>query len=113
MNNKTDRSPDEIFIEVPSTPHYPYPERIPSAADPMGEIHIRGRALRTLGSGNVRWWVLISGWLMFGTIFLITAAIAIGSLSYVLIFPLAITAIPLFPLWRGTMVKLARSHRRS
>jgi hypothetical protein len=113
MNNKTDRSRDEIFIEVPSTPHYPYPERIPSASDPMGEIQIRGRALRTLGGGNVRWWVLISGWLIFGTIFLIAAAMAIVSPDYILIFLLAITAIPLFPLWRGTATKLARRHHRS
>ena len=113
MNSKTDRSSDEIFIEVPSTPHYPYPERIPSASDPMGEIQIRGRALRTLGGGNVRWWVLISGWLMFGAIFLATASIAIFAQSYMLIFPLAITAIPLFPLWRGTAKKIARRHLRS
>ncbi len=113
MNHQTDREPQEIFIEVPSTPHYPYPERIPSAADPMGEIQIRGRALRTLGGGNVRWWVLISGWLMFGTTFLATIAIVLFSQSYALIFLLAITAIPLFPLWKGTATKLSRRDRRS
>jgi hypothetical protein len=111
MNNKTDR--DRIFIEVPSTPHYPYPERIPSASDPMGSIYIRGRALRTLGGGNVRWWVLISGWLIFGTIFLTCAWTLLFSSFYPLIFPLAITAIPLFPLWRGTAKKLSERHRRS
>jgi hypothetical protein len=36
MNDKTDREPDEIYIEVSSTLHHPYPERIPSASDPMG-----------------------------------------------------------------------------
>jgi hypothetical protein len=113
VNDKTDREPKEIFIEVPSTPHYPYPERIPSASDPMGEIYIRGRALRTLGGGNVRWWVLISGWLMFGTLFLATVALILSSQSYALIFLLLITAIPLFPLWRGTATKLARRARRS
>ena len=113
MNNKPDREPNEIFIEVPSTPHYPYPERIPSASDPMGEIQIRGRALRTLGDGNVRWWVLISGWLMFGTVFLATVLVVLFSPSSVLIFPLAIAAIPLFPLWRGTAKKLARRSRRA
>jgi len=113
VNHKSDREPNEIFIEVPSTPHYPYPEIIPSASDPMGEIQIRGHALRTLGGGNVRWWVLISGWLMFGTIFLVTVSLVLFSQSYVLIFPLAIAAIPLFPLWRGTAKKLARQSRRS
>jgi hypothetical protein len=113
MNDKTDRQPQEIFIEVPPTPHYPYPERIPSASDPMGEIQIRGRALRTLGGGNVRWWVLVSGWLIFGTIFLITALVVIFSQSFLLILPLAIAAIPLFPLWKGTAKKMARHHLRS
>jgi hypothetical protein len=112
MNNKTDREPDEIYIEVPPTSHYPYPERIPSASDPMGSIYVRGRALRTLGGGNVRWWVLISGWLMFGTIFLSVASIALFSPSYILILPLVITALPLFPLWRGTAKKLAQRHHK-
>jgi hypothetical protein len=108
MNDKTDREPDQIYIQVPLTPHYPYPERIPSASDPIGSIHVRGRAFRTLGGGNVRWWVLISGWLMFGSIFLSVASIALFSPSYGLILPLAITLLPLFPLWRGTANKLVQ-----
>ena len=109
MNNK---NPDNLFIEVPPTRHSPYQDRVPSALDPMGEIYLRARVLRTLGGGNVRWWVLISGWLLFGGGFLAFAWIIISTQSYASIFPLAITAIPLVSLWRGTAKKLARRHRR-
>jgi hypothetical protein len=108
MNNK---NPDNLFIEIPATRHSPYQDRVPSALDPMGEIYLRARVLRTLGGGNVRWWVLISGWLLFGGGFLAFAGIIMSTQSYALIFSLAITAIPLVPLWPGTAKKLARQHR--
>lgn len=105
MNNK---NPDNLLIEVPPTRHSPYQDRIPSALDPMGEIYLRARVLRTLGGGNVRWWVLVSGWLLFGGGFLAIAWIIISTQSHALIFSLAIAAIPLVSLWRGTTKKLAR-----
>jgi hypothetical protein len=111
MNNN--KNPDNLFIEVPPTQHSPYPDRVPSATDPMGEIYLRARMLRTLGGGNIRWWVLISGWLMFGGIFFAIAWIVLSTQSYSFLFPLAIAAIPLVSLWRGTAKKLARRHRRS
>jgi hypothetical protein len=108
MNNK---NPDNLFIEIPPTQHSPYQDRVPSALNPMGEIYLRARVLRTLGGGNVRWWVLISGWLMFGGGFLAIAWIMISTQSYASIFQLAITAIPLVSLWRGTAKKLAQRRR--
>jgi hypothetical protein len=110
MNNK---NPDKLFIEVLSTQRSPYQDLIPSASDPMGEIQIRGRALRALGGGNVRWWVLISGWLIFGGLFLSTALVIISTHSYVLIGALAIAAIPLVPMWKGTIRKFVRKNQRS
>jgi hypothetical protein len=112
MDIKKNRERDEIFIEVQSTPHYPYPERIPSSSDPMGEIYTEGIMLRSLGSGNVKWWVLISGWVFYGLIFLAFVSIAISSQSYVLIFSTVIIAIPLVPIWRGTAKKLSKRHRK-
>jgi hypothetical protein len=103
----------ELFIEVPPTHQYPYQDRVPAALNPMGEIYIRARVLRTLGSGNVRWWVLISGWIMFGGISLLLAAIILARQSYALIFPLAVAAIPLVSVCKGTAKKLTQSNRRS
>jgi hypothetical protein len=110
MNNNK-KNPDNLFIEVPPTRHYPYPDLIPSALDPMGEIYVRARALRTLGGGNVRWWVLISGWLIFGGGFLLFALMILSTQSYFSLLVLVILAIPLVPLWRGTAKKLARRNR--
>jgi hypothetical protein len=103
----------ELFIEVPPTHQYPYQDRIPAALYPMGEIYIRARVLRTLGSGNVRWWVLISGWIIFGGISLLLAAIILARQSYALIFPLAVAGIPLVSVCKGTAKKLTQSNRRS
>jgi hypothetical protein len=42
-----------IVVEVPATPKSPYQDRIPSGYDPMGEIHLRGRAFRGLAGGRI------------------------------------------------------------
>jgi hypothetical protein len=57
---------DQLFVEVPAEQKSPYQERIPSGYDPMGEIYLRGRAYRSLSGGTIPWWVLISGWIIFG-----------------------------------------------
>jgi hypothetical protein len=107
------REQNEMFTEVPSTPYYPYPVRIPSPSDPMGQIYTEGIVLRSLGSGNVKWWVLISSWVFYGIIFLLSASIALSSPSYLSIFSIVIVAIPFIPIWRGTAKKLSNRHYKS
>ncbi|MGF1499752.1 MAG: hypothetical protein ACFB8W_23440 [Elainellaceae cyanobacterium] len=106
---------DELVVELPASPPSPYQERIPSGYDPMGEIYLRGRAYQGLARGSIPWWVLISGWVVFGgtSLFVLFIVFTAGSLSSLplLLFPAALIAI----LWRGTSAKLAvgkRSRRR-
>ena len=82
MDIKKNREQDELFMEVPSTPHYPYPDKIPSPSDPMGQIYTEGLVLRSLASGNVKWWVLISGWVFYGIVFLVFVSISLSLKSY-------------------------------
>lgn len=115
MNNKDDINkflpnesvdPEKLSFEIPAEQPLT-PEPTPSGFDPMGEIQLRGQAYRGLASGQIPWWVLISGWFVFGAIFavLLHAALTSGSLT-VWIF-LIIMTIPLLILWRGTVAKRA------
>src|ERR687885_580128 len=110
QNEKLDE--DELFVEVPAEQKSPYQERIPSGYDPMGEIYLRGRAYRNLSGGTIPWWVLISGWLIFGSPVLLILIAAITSQSLDLLLPLVFAAIPLLILWRGTLSKLSRTKPR-
>lgn len=103
---------DELFIEVPPDQTPPYQERIPSGYDPMGEIHLRGRAFRSLSGGTISWWILISGWFIFGVPALLILINAIILQSFALVIPLGLAAIPLLILWRGTAAKLSNTKRR-
>src|ERR687894_768970 len=73
---------DRIVVEVPAEQKSPYQERIPSGYEPMGEIYLRGRAFRGLAGGRIPWWVLISGWIVFGGLALLTLITAIASASF-------------------------------
>lgn len=103
---------DKIFIEIPAEQQPPYQERIPSGYDPMQEIYLRGRAFRSLSGGRIPWWVLISGWLIFGGLALLMLITAIASQSFALLLPLAFAIIPVLILWRGTLAKLSTTKRR-
>jgi hypothetical protein len=103
---------DRLFVEVPAEQKPPYQERIPSGYDPMGEIYLRGRAYRSLSGGTIPWWVLISGWLVFGLPALLVLIAAIASLSLAILPALAVAAIPLLILGRGTLAKLSRTKAR-
>ncbi|MBW4544763.1 MAG: hypothetical protein KME25_10030 [Symplocastrum torsivum CPER-KK1] len=103
---------DRLFVEVPAEQKLPYQERIPSGYDPMGEIYLRGRAYRSLSGGTIPWWVLITGWLVFGSPALLVLITAIASASFTMLPALAITAIPLLILWRGTLAKLSSTKPR-
>lgn len=98
---------EQIVVEVPADPKPPYQERIPSGYDPMGEIYLRGRAFRSLAGGRIPWWVLISGWIIFGGLALLILIPAITSAAFELLPALVIVFIPLIILWRGTVAKLS------
>ncbi len=122
MNNKDEFNrflpdesldPDKLSIGIPAEQTPINPDRIPSGFDPMGEIQLRGRAYRSLAGGQVPWWVLISGWVIFGGFVWIMVRLTVLSSSFVLLIPLAIATIPLFILLKGTKAKLAsQRHRR-
>lgn len=108
-----DNSDDPIIIEVPADPKPPYQERIPSGYDPMGEIYLRGRAYRGLARGRIPWWVLISGWIMFGSMFLMFLISMVIAAAWGLIPILIFISLPIMILWRGTASKLAaRKYKR-
>ncbi|MBD2235312.1 hypothetical protein H6G35_01505 [Aulosira sp. FACHB-113] len=103
---------DKIRVEIPSKQQPTYQERIPSGYDPMGEIYLRGRAMRNMSSGTMPWWILISGWVLFGGLFLLLLSVAISSFTYALIPSLMISGVPLLIVMRGTVAKLSTKKRR-
>jgi hypothetical protein len=104
-----DGKPDEdkLSVEILAEQQPVSHERLPSGFDPMGEIHLRGQAYRGLAGGRVPWWILISGWIIFGliTAVILHAVITASSLTAWIL--LAIALIPLVILWRGTAAKLS------
>jgi hypothetical protein len=120
MSDKKKADRDKLIVNLPTRRPSPYDnpapaplDRVPSGFDPMGEIQLRGRILRTLSEGHVRWWIIVAGWLIFGGGFLLTFLVMIESQFYPLIVPLAVAAIPLVALWKGTTRKLARSRQQN
>ena len=113
--------PDEEFkreqfvYEVPSEAEPPSQERIPSAYEPMQKIQLDGRAYRGLAGGRTAWWVLITGWFIFGFIvFMIVIPIVSDlifsgfSTALIMLLPaLLIGCLFLRILWRGTNAKLS------
>lgn len=102
---------DKIRVEIPAEQEPIYQQRIPSGYDPMGEIYLRGRAMRNLSSGTKPWWVLISGWVLFGGLFFLVLGIAISSISLALIPYLIISGVPVLIVLRGTLAKLSAKKR--
>jgi hypothetical protein len=102
---------DKIKVEIPALREPMYQQKIPSGYDPMGEIYLRGRAMRNLSSGTMPWWVLISGWVLFGGLFFLVLGIAISSISLALILPLIICGVPVLIVLRGTLAKLSTKKR--
>jgi len=118
--------PDEEFkreqfvYEVPSEAEPPSQERIPSAYEPMQKIQLDGRAYRGLARGRIPWWVLMTGWMIFGGlafVFLIPAISLLFSGSWLalvgLIPALLIASVFLTILWRGTNAKLSTNKNQS
>ncbi|MEM6398918.1 MAG: hypothetical protein AAF757_01620 [Cyanobacteria bacterium P01_D01_bin.116] len=118
--------PDEEFkseqfvYEVPSQAEPPSQERIPSAYEPMEKIQLDGRAYRGLAGGKIPWWVLMTGWVVFGGLAFVVLIPAISSLvsgswlaSVALIPALLIASVFLTILWRGTNAKLSIKKNQS
>ncbi|MBE9210583.1 hypothetical protein IQ244_29595 [Nostoc sp. LEGE 06077] len=103
---------DKIRVEIPAPEEPTDQQRIPSGYDPMGEIYLRGRAMRNMSSGTMPWWVLMSGWVLFGGLFFLVLGIAISSISLAVIPALIISGIPLLIVLRGTVAKLSTKKRR-
>lgn len=108
---------DRIVFEVPADPQPLYDEKVPNGYDPMGEIYLRGRASRGLAGGNAPWWVLISGWVLFGGFALLILIPVIASANFQVLPVLIIACIPIIApliiLWRGTTAKLSRKKQKS
>lgn len=98
---------DNLSIDIPAEPPLSV-ERVPSGYDPMGEIELRGRVAQGMSSGRIPWWVLITGWVLAGGFAFLLLHLAIQSFSWLLLVPLAIAAIFLVILWRGTQAKLGQ-----
>lgn len=96
---------DRYIIEIPLESKMPKPDRLPSGFDPIQSIGLEGRAFRGVAGGRIPWWVLITGWIIFGGFGLLTLSLAITS-GFLSSLPfLLINSIPIVILWRGTAAK--------
>lgn len=109
-----------IVYEVPSEIEIPHQEKIPLGYDPMSEIQLRGRAYRGLSGGRTSWWVLITGWFIFGIIFfgvLIPAIATLISGSWIVLVSvlpaLLLVFVFLVIMWRGTSAKLSARNNQN
>jgi hypothetical protein len=108
----------------------PQGDKIPSGYDPMGIAHLEGRAYGSFSKVNTPWWVIISGWIIFGFVSFVMLGVVLESIealvaqkldinnlpvaaiAYIpLLFGLLIYGAIFFSLWRGTKAKLARKQR--
>jgi hypothetical protein len=104
--------PDKIYVEVPSEQRPPYIERINNPNDPMGEVYLRGRMMRNMSSGGMPWWVLFSGFFLFGGLTALTLSAAIASHSFEALIIVVFAAIPLFIVCKGIDNKLSMRRNR-
>lgn len=63
---ETPSKDDKRFVEIPSDVPSPYAEPLPSGFDPMGHIHLQGRAYDSISGGRMPWWITIATWVVFG-----------------------------------------------
>jgi hypothetical protein len=101
-----EQKPEEYSIEVPADQAPLNLDRVPSGNDLMGRIEQRGIAYSRLSRGLAPWWVLISGWVVFGglALGLLKMGLAGSIVSWVL---LVIVILPLIILAQGTLAKLS------
>ncbi len=99
-----EQKPEEYAIEIPADQSPLNLDRVPSGQDILGRIEQRGMAYSRLSRGLAPWWVLISGWVVFGGLALGLLKMALGGniVSWVL---LAMVVLPLIILAQGTLAK--------
>lgn len=110
---------EQFIYEVPSEAEPPLQEIIPSGYEPMQNIQLEGKAYRGLAAGKTRWWVLMTGWMVFGGVAFavlipIVSLILESSVMSIMLIPILFFAfVPLIILWRGTNAKLSIKKNQS
>jgi hypothetical protein len=102
----------ETFTEIPP----PLPPRIDKALagySPMEQIEIEGQVYRGLTSGHIPWWVILSGWIVFGLPCLGVVIVAVTSGDLYLLLPFIPVFIVLWIVWRGTQAKRAAEREKA
>ncbi len=102
--NSSTASP--LFVEIPP-PLPPVIEKTPTGFSPMERIELEGQAYRGLASGHIPWWVMISGWVIFGLpcVAALIMAVVMGELGILGV--VAPFIVIFWIMWRGTQAKLA------
>ena len=101
----------QLFTEVPP-PLPPQIEKHPSGYSPMERIELQGQAYRGLASGQMPWWVIVSGWVIFGLPCLMMTVVAVTSGEPFVLIASAMPLIVLWIMWRGTRAKLTQQKAR-
>lgn len=106
-----EQKPEEYSIEVPADQAPLNLDRVPSGQDIMGRIEQRGIAYSRLARGLAPWWVLVSGWVVFGglALGLLKMGLAGNIVSWIL---LVMVILPLIILAQGTLAKLSSNSQR-
>lgn len=103
---------DRLIVDVPTAPDSLYVDKIPAGYLPMEIVYSRGRSYRRFANGRAPWWVLIAGWILYGSLILsvIVPLLVLGSVAHLPILGFAV--IPTIILWRGTRAKLSSKERK-
>ncbi len=102
----------EVFTEIPA----PLPPQIKKALtgfSPMEQIELEGQAYRGFASGQMPWLIVLTGWVVFVAPFLVMIFIVITSQDLTLLPAVAIAAMPVWIVCRGTQAKLASDGKRN
>ena len=95
-----------LYVDVPPPPP-PKIERAATGLAPMERIALEGKAYRGLASGSKPWWVMVTGWVMFGLPCLaVVISLSLSGSGVEMVGAIAICAISLGIMYRGTRAKL-------
>lgn len=99
--------PPKLFTEEPP-PLPPIIAKAPTGFAPMERIALEGKAYRGLASGSQPWWVIITGWVMFGLpcLAVVIGLGAAGGLGVEVVGAIAICGFFFSIMYRGTRAKL-------
>ena len=104
--------PPKQFSEIPP-PLPPTISKTPTGFDPMERIDLEGQAYRGLSGGGAPWWVIITGWCVFGLplVGMVVLALVTGDFALFAAAPFAMIAFVI--LARGTKAKLADQREKA